>query len=296
MSFGFLLRRSFHCLSPALLLPSAAQHLPRVGVVRALNSKSFVVNEGANRTLNFREIPGDKQPTVVFVPGLHSYAQMNGTMGKCILRYCDVNHMPCITYDHECSGESKGDLTKVLFSHWVEDAIKVIENLTEGPVLLVSLSMGGWLSLVASTRLQERIYGLVLFAPAINYVYPYYQFHRGQLPEDARRRLDAGDPHVFSHAFGDALLKKDFAEDSRQYEIDFTKSIDISCPVRIIHGLQDSEVKPEQSLELCKNLKSKDVDLIYRKNCPHQAVNLQDIELILNTMDRLIKDNPVRKK
>ena len=27
----------------------------------------------------------------------------------------------------------------------------------------------------------------------------------------ARRRLDEGDPHVYTHEFGDALLKQDFA-------------------------------------------------------------------------------------
>ena len=33
-------------------------------------------------------------------------------------------------------------------------------------------------------------------------------------------RLEAGDIHVHTHEFGDALLKKDFAENSRQYELD----------------------------------------------------------------------------
>lgn len=143
------------------------------------------------------------------------------------LRYCDLNQLPCVVYDNECTGESGGERKEVLFSHWVEDAVNVIERLTEGPVVLVSLSMGGWLSLVATQKLPDRIYGLVLFAPAINYVYPYYQYHRSQLSEEIRVRLDSGDPHVFSHAFGDALLKKDLAEDSRQYEFDLQKPIEV---------------------------------------------------------------------
>jgi hypothetical protein len=41
----------------------------------------------------------------------------------------------------------------------------------------------------------------------------------------------------FLRTFGDAMLKKDFAEDSRKYEMDLSKPINIDCPVRIVHGL-----------------------------------------------------------
>jgi len=113
-----------------------------------------------------------------------------------------------------------------------------------------------------------------LFAPAINYVWPYYHKHTCE--------------------YGDAMLKEDFAEDSRQYEIDFKEKLGITCPVRIIHGLQDTEVDPEQSVKLCKSLDSDDVDLIYRKASDHQLESPPDLELFLITLDRLMKDNPVR--
>ena len=100
----------------------------------------------------------------------------------------------------------------------VQDVLTVIDKLTEGPIVLVSLSMGGWLSLVAARERAHRVHGLVMFAPALNYVFPYYMRHREMLPEEVRKRLDAGDIHVNEHSYGDALLKKDFAEDSRKYE------------------------------------------------------------------------------
>ena len=54
----------------------------------------------------------------------------------------------------------------------------MVEDLTDGPVVIVSLSMGGWLSLAAATHfpsIAERLVGMVLYAPALNYAYPYYQ-------------------------------------------------------------------------------------------------------------------------
>ena len=46
-------------------------------------------------------------------------------------RYCDMNDYPCVIYDHECTGESTGDVKDVNFTHWVEDAFSVIDVLTE---------------------------------------------------------------------------------------------------------------------------------------------------------------------
>ena len=43
-----------------------------------------------------------------------------------------MNDYPCVVYDHECSGQSqKSDVRNVLFSHWVEDALAVVDRLTE---------------------------------------------------------------------------------------------------------------------------------------------------------------------
>ena len=54
------------------------------------------------------------------------------------------------------------------------------------------------------------------------------------------------------------------------------------------------EVNPDQSLQLSKIIKGGDVDLIYRKSSRHQLTEPPDIELFLNTLDRLLKDCPVR--
>ena len=72
-------------------------------------------------------------------------------MSTCLLlcRFCDLNDFPGVIYDHECTGESNfGDpiinnTKDVLFSHWIQDVHAVIDQLTEGPIVLVGCSMGG---------------------------------------------------------------------------------------------------------------------------------------------------------
>lgn len=263
--------------------------------ISRLNTHFLEIEEG--RSVAYQTIPGQRKPTIVLIPGLHSYTNMNGQKAACLLRYCDMHDYPCVIYDHEGSGQSRGDqksAKNVLFSSWVEDALQVTDRLTEGPLVLVGSSLGGWLSIITALKLKERLHGLVLFAPALNYVWPYYHRHKALLPPDACRRLEAGDPHVFTHEYGDAMLKEDFAADSLKYELDLSLSLDITCPVRIIHGLSDTEIPPKQSMQLCKSLVSEDVDLIFRKTSTHQLESPPDLELFLITLDRLIKDNPVR--
>ena len=43
-----------------------------------------------------------------------------------------------------------------MFSHWVEDAITVIDKLTVGPVILVGSTMGAWISLLAAQEIAEK--------------------------------------------------------------------------------------------------------------------------------------------
>jgi len=273
-----------------VLLPGTHQH--RCVATSRLNTHFLDLSE--DRSVAYQTIPGQRKPTIVMIPGLHSYTNMNGQKASCLLRYCDMNDYSCVIYDHECSGQSRGNLKNVIFTSWVEDAIAVTSRLTEGPLVLVGSSLGGWLSIITALKIKERLHGLVLCSPALNYVWPYYHRHKALLPPDACRRLEEGDPHVHTHEYGDALLKEDFAADSRKYELDLNKKLNITCPVRIIHGLNDTEIHPEQSMKLVESLVSDDVDLIYRKNSCHQLESPPDLELFLITLDRLLKDNPVR--
>ena len=115
------------------------------------------------------------------VPGLHEYTHMDGHKAHCLMRcwlqwktkisdfslvrYCSINHYPCVLYDHECTGRSSKlggnvwskswnlscvsrnisgmivvffpQVNELQFSHWVEDVLAVVENLTDGPIVLV---------------------------------------------------------------------------------------------------------------------------------------------------------------
>ena len=39
-----------------------------------------------NRFLAYRQVPGQRKPTIVLVPGLHSYLHMQGMTARALLR------------------------------------------------------------------------------------------------------------------------------------------------------------------------------------------------------------------
>ena len=111
----------------------------------------------------------------------------------------------------------------------------------------------------------EKLHGLVLISP------------RSPLPR-----------RYYEHSYLDLGVKKDLVEDSVRHEIEENQMINIGCPVRIISSLRDKETIPEHLVELAASLKTKDVDLIFRKGSDHMLKNIYDLELVLLTVDRML--------
>ena len=218
---------------------------------------------GGGRSVVYRKLfakkNADKKPTIVMVPGLVSHVNMDeeGKKAGTIFNYCDHYDYSCVLYDSEWQSSDKAASS---------DALTVIDKLTDGPVVLVGSGVGCWLSLITAQAMPaEKLHGLVLISP------------RSPLPH-----------RYYEHSYLDLGVKKDLVEDSVRHEIDENQMINIGCPVRIISSLRDKETIPEHLIELAASLKTKDVDLIYRKGSDHMLKNIYDLELVLLTVDRML--------
>ena len=50
----------------------------------------------------------------------------------------------------------------MIISHWVEDILAMVDDVIQGPVVITTSSMGGWLSTYVAKIRPSRIVGLVL--------------------------------------------------------------------------------------------------------------------------------------
>ena len=148
-------------------------------------------------------------------------------------------------------GESGGSRETVEFGDWVENAGTVLSTLGSDDNILVGSSMGGWISLwlASQEKFASKISGLVLIAPALNFIRPHYEEVYRNLPPKEKARLDQGAVvHINSGEYQDLPVRKCFAEESVQYELEPCEDIKVQSPVTILHGVRDQSVPYQASI------------------------------------------------
>jgi len=229
-------------------------------------------------------------PTVMFVPGFMS--GKDGDKPKHLREYCIKQNYSFVRYDPTCIGDSIGDWSSLEFQDWVENAGNVLQNLGSEKNIVVGSSMGGWISLwlASQEEYKKKIKSMVVIAPAVNFIRPFYADILRKLPQEARDILDRGEIYQIQDEYGIKPLKKSFAENSAKYELDLTQDIKIDCPIKILHGVCDDTIPYKNSLGIMEKIISNDVELIYRKQAEHRFSDEKSLKLLENCVERVVRD------
>src|SRR6516165_2249138 len=121
-------------------------------------SSSGILPRSDGATIAYQRLAG-RGPGVVFLGGFRS--EMTGTKASFLDEYCRRREHAYVRFDYFGHGASSGDLGVGTIGRWSEDAIAVLDALTEGPQILIGSSMGGWIMLLATLARIERIRALV---------------------------------------------------------------------------------------------------------------------------------------
>ncbi|HQR87981.1 MAG TPA: alpha/beta hydrolase, partial [Caulobacter sp.] len=108
-------------------------------------SPEFLVRAD-NQRIAYRRVDGEG-PTVVWLGGFHS--DMTGTKAQVLADHAQATGGAYLRFDYFGHGQSDGQFRDGTISRWREDALAVIDELTEGPLVLVGSSMGGWIACLA---------------------------------------------------------------------------------------------------------------------------------------------------
>ena len=87
--------------------------------------------------------------------------------------------------------------------------------------------------------------------------------------------------------YGYMPVSERFAQESVEVEIDTSKALAITCPVKILHGMDDDVVPFESGVNLAKLMSSTDVDVTLRKSGDQRMSKEEDLALIGEMLDKL---------
>lgn len=220
-------------------------------------------------------------PTIVFLPGYGS--DMAGSKAVALDAWADAQGQAVLRFDYRGCGESDGVFGEATLDDWRDDALDAIDHLTQGPLILVGSSMGGWLMLLLALERPERIAGLVGVAAAPDFTeWGYDEAQRATLATDGlivNHHPDYDSPEVTTRAFWE----------SGQANLLLDGEVPLDCPVRLLHGLDDRDVPPSIAFRIGRALRSADVQTILVKGGEHRLSRPGDLGLLLTTVAALIE-------
>ena len=216
------------------------------------------------RRIAYRLRPG-ASPTLVFFPGYAS--DMEGAKALALDGFAQRCGLGMLRFDYSGTGSSGGAFEEGTLARWLEESLTVIDQLTQGPLLLVGSSMGGWVALHVALLRRERVQALVGIAAAPDFTE--WGFSDRQAAEKAG-------------------ISRGFWESGQHLRL-LDREIAIDRPVRLVHGELDRDVPLDVAFRTMRQLRSADVQLTVIKGGGHRLSEPLEIATILRTVGGLLE-------
>lgn len=231
--------------------------------------------------LAYRYRPG-RGPTIIFFPGYMS--DMEGEKATALDAWAGREGRAMLRFDYAGCGASEGRFADFTLADWRDDALDLIAAFaSQGPLVLVGSSMGGWLALLVALALPGRVQALVGIAAAPDFTdWGFTEDQVALLHEQAgfaRPSPYVDEPQETTLGFWE----------SGQSNLLLGGEIDFAGPVRLLHGQRDDVVPVSIALRLGRALRSADVQTILVKDGDHRLSRPGDIALLIATVAPLME-------
>lgn len=246
-------------------------------------SKVEFLNTAQGRRIAYVKTEGAKGytgPTILFLAGLKS--DMEGTKAVALEEWAKSQGRAFLRFDYSGHGESSGTFTEGCIGDWHEDTLAVVDQLIDGPVLVVGSSMGGWQSLLLARARADRVMGLVTIAAAPDFTEDGYW---AGFTDDQKAELEqVGHVSIPSDYDEDYVITKRLIEDGRNHLV-LRDPLALNMPVRFLQGTEDTAVPTAQAVKLLEHVTGDDIRLTLVKGADHRFSD----EECLRTIQKMVK-------
>lgn len=209
--------------------------------------------------------------------GLRS--DMRGSKAEFLATFLPGHGCTFLRFDWSGHGESDGSFADHVLSDWLADGQIMLDFLgRQAPgsrIVLIGSSMGAWIASRLAIRPGQRVDGLVLLAPALDFT---HRLLEPALPKEAQNALATRGVWMRPSDYGDGdypITARLIADGRRHLMLDAV--IPFSGPVRILQGQADPDVPFAHALAVGQAFASADVETVLVKDGDHRLSRPQDL-------------------
>ena len=222
-------------------------------------------------------------PCVVFLGGLKS--DMEGTKAVHLEDWAQATGRAFLRFDYSGHGQSSGTFEEGCIGDWHEDTLAVIDGLTQGPIVPVGSSMGGWQSLLLARARPERLAGLVTVAAAPDFTEDGWW---AGFDDAQKAELEAkGQVALPSDYMEPYIVTKRMVEDGRTRLV-LRDPLELPFSVRMLQGTADTAVSVATATRLLEHAASPDMQLVLVKDADHRFSDRTCLDLIETAVEEII--------
>lgn len=218
-------------------------------------------------------------PTVVFLPGFRS--NMTGDKATALAELCAERRHGMLRFDYSGHGASDGDFLDGNIGDWATDALAAVDALTQGPLVLVGSSMGGWIGLLTALARPDRIAAFVGIAAAPDFTQRL--MWESMTPAEKATLERDGVLYVPSQYGEPTPITRRLIQDGANHHV-LTGHIALRCPIRLLHGQADPDVPWQFALKIAEQAESPDVRILLVKDGDHRLSRPADLALLWTTV------------
>ena len=242
----------------------------------------FETDQGRHIAYHLSEGQG---PYVVFLGGFKS--DMGGTKAVFLEEWARSRGRGFLRFDYSGHGQSSGAFEDGAIGDWAADACAAISELTQGKVVLVGSSMGGWISLLVARAMPERINGLVGIAAAPDFTEDsmwagFDASQKAALAANGRVELPS------DYDDGPYVITRRLIEEGRD-QLVLRNPLPLPFPVRFLQGTADADVDMSVALRLLDHATGDDIRLTLVKGADHRFSTPDNLRLIGKTLHSVLK-------
>ena len=237
---------------------------------------SYLINKKKQK-IAYKMIKG-RSPGLIFIHGLKS--DMNGIKALSIEKYAKKNKLSFIRFDCRGNGKSDGKFEDFTISDWKEDLIYIIDELTNGPQILIGSSMGGWLMTLAAKARPKKIAGLIGLAAATDFGKNFYS----NLSKKNKKEIKKNGITKISSKGLSYFVKSKFFTEAKKNNI-LNQPFKFKKPFILIHGLKDEIVSHDIPKKIMNITTGNNIQIIYLKSSNHRLSKPEDLITINSTID-----------